>query len=296
MPGLSPGRAYYYAFDADGETSPSAAPRRFPRNRSRACGWPSVSCSNYPAGYFNVYRCLANRPDLDAVLHLGDYIYEFANGVYGDGVGLRPHPACRPGEATTLADYRLRYATYRSDVDLQAAHAAHPFIVVWDDHEIVNDAWRGGRARRTRAAKPIGGRGSACRLSGLPRVDAGSRVDRAGHPAVPRLPVRPTGGSADARHARPARSTGRATRRRRARRPGPHPARRGAGGVALRNLAAITAGGHRMAAARAADAVRAADADRHGAAEHRRVGRLPGGAGARDGLPGRASASRTWRS
>jgi alkaline phosphatase D len=102
-----------------------------------------VSCSNYPAGFFNVYRCLANRPDLDAVLHLGDYIYEFANGTYGDGSALDriPLPA---GEATTLADYRRRYATYRSDIDLQAAHATHPFIVVWDDHEIVNDASREG--------------------------------------------------------------------------------------------------------------------------------------------------------
>jgi alkaline phosphatase D len=77
------------------------------------------------------------------VLHLGDYIYEFANGVYGDGSGSGrvPMPA---GEASTLAEYRQRYATYRSDVDLQAAHAAHPFIAVWDDHEVVNDWWRGG--------------------------------------------------------------------------------------------------------------------------------------------------------
>jgi alkaline phosphatase D len=143
VPGLSPGRVYYYAFDTEGDTSPTGRTKTLPEDSVGHVRLASVSCSNYPAGYFNVYRCLANREDLDAVLHLGDYIYEFANGVYGDGsaFGRMPLPA---GEATTLADYRMRYATYRSDVDLQAAHAAHPFIVVWDDHEIANDASREG--------------------------------------------------------------------------------------------------------------------------------------------------------
>ena len=143
VPGLKPGRGYYYAFDADGDTSVIGRTKTLPKDSVDRVRLASVSCSNYPAGYFNVYRCVANRADLDAVLHLGDYIYEFANGVYGDGAGSGriPMPA---GEASTLADYRLRYATYRTDIDLQAAHAAHPFIVVWDDHEIVNDAWRGG--------------------------------------------------------------------------------------------------------------------------------------------------------
>jgi alkaline phosphatase D len=143
VPGLSPGRPYYYAFDADGDTSAIGRTKTLPADSVERVRLATVSCSNYPAGYFNVYRCVANRSDLDAVLHLGDYIYEFANGVYGDGSdsGRVPLPA---GEATTLADYRWRYATYRTDVDLQAVHAAHPFIAVWDDHEIVNDAWRGG--------------------------------------------------------------------------------------------------------------------------------------------------------
>ena len=143
VPGLSPGRTYYYAFDADGDTSAVGRTQTLPEESVDRVRLATVSCSNYPAGYFNVYRCLANRSDLDAVLHLGDYIYEFANGVYGDGAdsGRVPMPA---GEASTLADYRWRYATYRTDIDLQAVHAAHPFIAVWDDHEIVNDAWRGG--------------------------------------------------------------------------------------------------------------------------------------------------------
>jgi alkaline phosphatase D len=143
VPGLAPGRTYFYAFDADGDSSVIGRTKTLPAESADRVRLATVSCSNYPAGYFNVYRCVANRSDLDAVLHLGDYIYEFANGVYGDGSdsGRVPLPA---GEATTLVDYRWRYATYRTDIDLQAAHAAHPFIAVWDDHEIVNDAWRGG--------------------------------------------------------------------------------------------------------------------------------------------------------
>ena len=140
---LRPGRPYFYAFEAAGERSPVGRTRTLPPSGVDRIRLASVSCSNYPAGYFNVYRCLANRTDLDAILHLGDYIYEFANGRYGDGSdsGRLPLPA---GEAVTLLDYRLRYATYRSDIDLQEAHRLHPFIVVWDDHESANDAWSGG--------------------------------------------------------------------------------------------------------------------------------------------------------
>ena len=133
VPGLAPGRGYYYAFDADGDTSVIGRTKTLPEDSVDRVRLASVSCSNYPAGYFNVYRCVANRADLDAVLHLGDYIYEFANGVYGDGSdsGRVPLPA---GEATTLLDYRWRYATYRTDIDLQAAHAAHPSSCL-GDHE-----------------------------------------------------------------------------------------------------------------------------------------------------------------
>ena len=146
---LLPGRTYYYAFTAGGERSPIGRTKTLP-DRSDRLRVASVSCANYPAGYFNVYRCLASRPDLDAVIHLGDYIYEFANGRYGDGSasGRVPLPA---GEASTLADYRGRYATYRSDIDLQEAHRLHPFIAVWDDHESANDAWSGGAPNHSAA-------------------------------------------------------------------------------------------------------------------------------------------------
>ena len=140
--GLEPGRPYYYAFETAGERSPIGRTKTAPAAADRV-RLASVCCSNYPAGYFNVYRCVANRDDLDAVVHVGDYIYEFQNGVYGEGTGLLRIPEPRK-EAVTLSDYRIRYATYRSDPDLQEAHRQHPFIAVWDDHEVTNNGWSGG--------------------------------------------------------------------------------------------------------------------------------------------------------
>ena len=143
--GLRPGQTYYYAFDAQGQQSPIGRTRTLPRGDVARLRLVSLCCSNYPSGFFNVYRCVANRADVDAVVHLGDYIYEFENGRYGDGAGLLRVPEPRR-EAVTLADYRIRYATYRTDPDLQEAHRQHPFIAVWDDHELANQAWSGGAA------------------------------------------------------------------------------------------------------------------------------------------------------
>jgi alkaline phosphatase D len=140
--GLQPGRVYHYAFAAGGQPSPIGRTKTLAADGVERLRIGVVSCSNYPAGYFNVYRCLANRPDLDVVLHLGDYIYEFANGVLGDGSAAGRVPL--GGEAVTLAEYRRRYATYRTDPDLQDAHRLHPFVVVWDDHEIADNTWSGG--------------------------------------------------------------------------------------------------------------------------------------------------------
>jgi alkaline phosphatase D len=102
-----------------------------------------VSCSNLPQGYFNAYACLAARSDVDVVLHLGDYLYEYANEQYGDGsrFGRIPSPN---KEMTILADYRERHAQYKADPDSQEIHRQHPFITVWDDHEFTNNAWSGG--------------------------------------------------------------------------------------------------------------------------------------------------------
>ena len=101
-----------------------------------------ASCSNYEWGYFNAYRAMSDELELDAILHLGDYIYEYGIGRYGDtSIGRLNIP---PHEIITLQDYRDRYALYRLDEDLQAAHQFHPFITIWDDHEITNNAYKEG--------------------------------------------------------------------------------------------------------------------------------------------------------
>jgi alkaline phosphatase D len=140
--GLAADRRYWYRFKSADAESVTGRARTLPspgvptdRLRFAVC-----SCSSYPHGYFSVYRMIANRSDLDFVLHLGDYIYEYGQGEYGDNPGrLVPE-----NETVTLADYRSRYALYHLDVDLQAAHAQHAFITVWDDHETCDNSYRDG--------------------------------------------------------------------------------------------------------------------------------------------------------
>jgi len=140
---LQPATTYYYQFEALGHESEIGRTKTLPVNHVDNLRIAFTSCSNYPFGYFNVYQMIAQRNDLDAVLHLGDYIYEYANGTYGDGTALNRIP--KPdAEILSLDDYRTRYAQYRSDPDLQEAHRQHPFITIWDDHEVANNAWSGG--------------------------------------------------------------------------------------------------------------------------------------------------------
>lgn len=142
---LAPGRSYFYRFDALGEASPVGRTRTLPEGRVDRLRFGVASCANYPQGYFNAYSSLAQRGDLDAVLHLGDYLYEYGRDGYGGdaGLGRDVDPA---HEILSLADYRARYAQYRSDPDLQSVHLQHPFIAIWDDHEIANNSWRDGAA------------------------------------------------------------------------------------------------------------------------------------------------------
>ncbi|MSO63121.1 MAG: hypothetical protein EXQ50_13700 [Acidobacteria bacterium] len=143
VPGLEPGTTYYYRFELLGARSAIGRTRTLPREGVSRLRLGVVSCSNLPQGYFNAYACLAKRADLDAVLHLGDYIYEYANKRYGDGTKLGRIPAPHK-EIVALQDYRERHAQYKADADSQEIHRQHPFIVTWDDHEFTNNAWKGG--------------------------------------------------------------------------------------------------------------------------------------------------------
>ncbi len=139
--GLAPNTPYFYRFESGGHRSPVGRTRTAPAPGAEPSSTRLgvVSCSSWDQGYFTAYRLMADeRPDL--VLHLGDYIYENAarQGSTRPGLG---------GETLTLTDYRLRYALYKTDPDLQYAHAAAPWVVVWDDHELVNN-WAGDHPMR----------------------------------------------------------------------------------------------------------------------------------------------------
>ncbi|MFE3122497.1 alkaline phosphatase D family protein [Streptomyces hydrogenans] len=139
---LEPGREFYYRFRAGDWTSPVGRTRTAPAPWARPAELRigAVSCQAYHDGYFTAYRHLADE-DLDVVLHLGDYLYEYAVNATGGARAYtdRTLPAVFNRETVTLEDYRLRYGLYKSDPDLRAAHAAHPFVVTWDDHETENN-------------------------------------------------------------------------------------------------------------------------------------------------------------
>lgn len=144
--GLKPATDYWYRFEFGGATSPVGRARTLPTGAVEEVVLAVASCSLYPNGYFNAYGAIAALERLDAVVHLGDYIYEYGGpGSYGMNsavAGERPHDP--PHEIVSLADYRVRHAQYKSDPQLQAAHARAPWITVWDDHEVANDTWQGG--------------------------------------------------------------------------------------------------------------------------------------------------------
>lgn len=137
--GLSPATTYYYRFRTAGSMSPIGRTRTAPDGSTERLRFAVCSCSSYAHGYFHAYRRIAERADLDAVIHLGDYIYEYGTGMYG---GFRPYDP--PHEILTLEDYRRRYRQYRLDRDLQEAHRQHPFIPTWDDHETADNSYATG--------------------------------------------------------------------------------------------------------------------------------------------------------
>ncbi|MGB0974107.1 MAG: alkaline phosphatase D family protein [Flavobacteriaceae bacterium] len=136
---LNPNTSYYYQFETSGQHSLIGKTRTAPVGNIANVRFGVVSCSNYQNGYFNGYQELANRTDIDAIVHLGDYIYEYETGGYGydDAIGRGHLPE---NEIITLSDYRVRYSYYRLDAMLRNLHQQHPFILIWDDHEFSNDA------------------------------------------------------------------------------------------------------------------------------------------------------------
>ncbi len=143
--GLEAGTTYYYRFLSKDSISTVGTTRTLPSGDVASARFLVMSCANYPAGYFNVYHAASQRTDVDAVLHLGDYLYEYGMGDYGTDQAEALGRAVLPsGELLSLDDYRQRYAQYHTDLDLQALHAAFPFIQVWDDHEVANDSWQNG--------------------------------------------------------------------------------------------------------------------------------------------------------
>jgi alkaline phosphatase D len=152
---LEPGRAYNFQFECEGVKSPVGRTRTLPEGPTKDAVLAVCTCALYPNGYFNAYGAIAKLPRVDAIVHLGDYIYEYGGpGSYGMEsavAGERPHDP--PHECLSLADYRRRHAQYKTDPQLQAAHARAPWIVVWDDHETANDSWQGGAENHQPAAE-----------------------------------------------------------------------------------------------------------------------------------------------
>lgn len=145
--GLQAATLYYFRFLGADNMSLVGRTKTLPVGDIEGVKLAVFSCSNYPAGYFNAYAEAAKDPSIDAVLHLGDYIYEYAMGGYATDKAAsigRALASDNDTEIVLLADYRKRYALYRTDQGLQDLHASAPFIVVWDDHEVTNDTYKNG--------------------------------------------------------------------------------------------------------------------------------------------------------
>ncbi len=139
--GLEPGTTYYYQFEVGDQESVVGQTKTLPSGPVERAALAVVSCSNYPYGLFNVYGHIGDRDDIDVVLHLGDYFYEYPADGWGKDIAEKLGRVSLPAhETVTLQDYRIRHAQYRTDPDLQAMTARHPLIAVWDDHESTNDS------------------------------------------------------------------------------------------------------------------------------------------------------------
>lgn len=140
--GLQPNQHYFYRFTTNSGISAIGRTKTAPDKEVSNLKFGVVSCNNYQHGYFNAYGILAQQYDIDAVIHLGDYIYEYGVSNNKKKPQVRNH--IPETEILSLVDYRSRYAQYRLDKDLMEAHRLHPFITEWDDHEFANNAYKDG--------------------------------------------------------------------------------------------------------------------------------------------------------
>lgn len=196
VPGLQPGTTYYYRFYRQDQRSPIGTTRTLPTGDVSKVRLAMFSCANYEKGFFNVYGHAAQRGDIDFVLALGDYIYEYMPGGYvtaamaaGANVEPRVDLVLPRKEIVAADDYRQRYITYKSDPDLQALHAKAPWIVIWDDHETADNAWKDGAHNHqpategTWTARKIAAVNAFYNWLPIREPADGSRIDAAGNPA-----------------------------------------------------------------------------------------------------------------
>jgi alkaline phosphatase D len=146
--GLQANTWYYYRFKNGSDFSMIGRTRTAPSTSVNNLRFAVVACSNYQDGFFNAYRDIATKNDVDMVIHLGDYYYEYGPDDFSPGVDssrlTEPY-----SEILTLSDYRIRHSVYKLDPDLRFVHQQYPFIAVWDDHETANNSWTDGAENHT---------------------------------------------------------------------------------------------------------------------------------------------------
>lgn len=146
--GLQSDSYYFYEFTALDACSIRGRTKTAPSGDTDSLRFALVSCANFESGYFNAYAAIKERNDVDAIIHLGDYIYEYPSGEY-DPNPLSGRVTDPANEAISLADYRARFSHYHLDEDLRKLHQQFPFMVIWDDHESANNSWRNGAENHT---------------------------------------------------------------------------------------------------------------------------------------------------
>ena len=151
--GLSSDTWYYYDFEYDGAHSLIGRTRTAPSGGVDHLRFGVVSCQSYEHGFYHAYKDLSTRNDMDCILHLGDYIYEYETGGYSSNISGRGHEPSN--EIVELSDYRMRYSHYKLDPDLIAAHQQYPFIIVWDDHETANNSYSDGAGNHTEGSEGL---------------------------------------------------------------------------------------------------------------------------------------------